>query len=120
MSVQALRKNKCDVCLFVISDLHQHKCGRGLEAAGELLVVREKKLVDKYMVKTGMLRFSFLLECCQPGSFPDSQLMAAMLDLVGCRALLFLSLFLFHSVLVLLSVVCVCVYNMCDSKLIAD
>lgn len=67
-----------------ISDLLQHKCGRGLDSGAELLVVREKKLVDKYMIKSGMLRFSFLLECCQPGSFPDSQLLAAMLDLVGC------------------------------------
>lgn len=87
-----------------------------MEAAGELLVVREKKLVDKYMVKTGMLRFSFLLECCQPGSFPDSQLMAAMLDLVGCRALLFLLLFFilfwFYSVL------CVCVSVYCTTCVI--
>lgn len=31
----------------------------------------------------GMLRFSFLLEICSPGSVPDAQLVAALLDLVN-------------------------------------
>ena len=73
-----------DLVVVSLSDLHQQKSGRGHDAGSEQLVMREKKLVDKYLIKSGMLRFSFLLECCQPGSFPDSQLMAAMLDLVGC------------------------------------
>ncbi|KAL8568215.1 hypothetical protein ACOMHN_027738 [Nucella lapillus] len=62
-------------------DLHQHRSGRGQESGSEVLVLKEKKLVDRYLVKSGMLRFSFLLECCHPGSFPDPQLLAAMLDL---------------------------------------
>ena len=45
-------------------------------------MVREKRMVDKFLVKSGMLRFSFLMECCHPGSLPDPQLVAAMLDLV--------------------------------------
>ncbi|XP_076436361.1 protein unc-80 homolog isoform X3 [Babylonia areolata] len=62
-------------------DLQQQRSGRGQEAGSELLVLREKKLVDRFLIKSGMLRFSFLLECCHPGSFPDPQLLAAMLDL---------------------------------------
>ncbi|KAK3087178.1 hypothetical protein FSP39_002695 [Pinctada imbricata] len=56
-------------------------------------IVKEKKLVDKYLIKSGMLRFSFLLECCHPGSIPDPQLVAAMLELeapVVARAALLL------------------------------
>ncbi len=48
----------------------------------ELVVVKEKKLVNMYAVKCGMQRFSFILDCCQPGSVPDAHLIAAMLDLV--------------------------------------
>ena len=44
---------------------------------------REKKLVDCYIVKSGMLRFSFMVECCRPGLFPDAPLLAAMLNLVS-------------------------------------
>ena len=46
------------------------------------LVMREKRLVDKFIIKSGMLRFSFLLECCHPGTVPDPQLIAAMIQLV--------------------------------------
>ena len=46
-------------------------------------LMREKKMVDKFLIKSGMLRFSFLMECCQPGSLPDPQMVAAMLDLVS-------------------------------------
>ncbi|KAK7491630.1 hypothetical protein BaRGS_00017083 [Batillaria attramentaria] len=62
-------------------DLHQQKSGRSYEGGSDLLMVREKKLVDKFLVKSGMLRFSFMLECCHPGTFPDPQLIAGMLDL---------------------------------------
>ncbi|KAJ8299881.1 hypothetical protein KUTeg_021400 [Tegillarca granosa] len=51
------------------------------DTESETLIVREKKLVDKYIIKSGMLRFAFLLECCPPGSIPDPQLVAAMLEL---------------------------------------
>ncbi|XP_052242651.1 protein unc-80 homolog isoform X2 [Dreissena polymorpha] len=57
------------------------------------IVMREKKLVDKFIIKSGMLRFSFLLECCHPGSVPDPQLLAAMIQLdapVSARATLLL------------------------------
>lgn len=53
----------------------------------EVVIVKEKKLVDRYLVKSGMLRFSFLLECCHPGTLPDPQLVAAMLDLVRMTTL---------------------------------
>ena len=49
----------------------------------EVLVVREKRLVNSYAVKSGMLRFNFMLDCCQPGSIPDPHLIAAVLDLVN-------------------------------------
>lgn len=49
----------------------------------EVIVVREKRLVNAYLVKSGMLRFSFLLDCCQPGSVPDANMLAALLDLVS-------------------------------------
>ena len=45
-------------------------------------MIREKKLVNLFAVKSGMLRFNFLLDCCQPGSVPDAHLIAALLDLV--------------------------------------
>ena len=48
----------------------------------EMHFVREKKLVDKFIIKSGMLRFNFLLECSHPGTVPDPQLVAAMLQLV--------------------------------------
>ena len=49
----------------------------------ELIIVREKRLVNSYAVKSGMLRFNFMLDCCQPGSIPDPHLLAALLDLVS-------------------------------------
>ncbi|XP_036354476.1 protein unc-80 homolog isoform X2 [Octopus sinensis] len=50
-------------------------------AENDMWFRREKKLVDQYVIKSGMMRFSFLLECCAPGSLPDPQLVAAMLTL---------------------------------------
>lgn len=47
-----------------------------------MVVIRERRLVDAYAVKSGMLRFNFMLDCCQPGSVPDPHLIAALLDLV--------------------------------------
>ncbi len=49
----------------------------------EVIIIRERRLVHTYMVKSGMLRFNFLLDCCQPGSVPDPHLIAALLDLVN-------------------------------------
>ncbi|XP_063871430.1 protein unc-80 homolog isoform X10 [Scylla paramamosain] len=48
-----------------------------------VVLMRERKLVPLDLVRNGMLRFKFLLETCQPGSLPDPQLMAAVLDLPG-------------------------------------
>ncbi|XP_042207937.1 protein unc-80 homolog isoform X3 [Homarus americanus] len=48
-----------------------------------VVLVRERKLVPMDLVRNGMLRFNFLLETCQPGSVPDPQLIAAVLDLPG-------------------------------------
>ncbi|KAG7191052.1 hypothetical protein KM043_007098 [Ampulex compressa] len=47
----------------------------------EFVVLKERRLVPCKAVFDGMLRFSFLLETCQPGSVPDHYLMAAILDL---------------------------------------
>lgn len=49
----------------------------------EFVVLKERKLVPILPVYNGMLRFSFLLETCQPGSVPDPHLLAATLDLVS-------------------------------------
>ncbi|XP_021940294.1 protein unc-80 homolog isoform X4 [Zootermopsis nevadensis] len=60
----------------------------------EFVVLKERKLVPILPIRIGMLRFSFLLETCQPGSMPDPHLLAAALDLphapVVSRAALFL------------------------------
>lgn len=48
----------------------------------EFVVLKERRLVPCSAVFNGMLRFSFLLETCQPGSVPDPHLMASLLDLV--------------------------------------
>ncbi|EFN65650.1 Uncharacterized protein KIAA1843 [Camponotus floridanus] len=47
----------------------------------EFVVLKERRLVPCSAVFNGMLRFSFLLETCQPGSVPDPHLMASLLDL---------------------------------------
>ncbi|XP_058983127.1 protein unc-80 homolog isoform X4 [Musca domestica] len=47
----------------------------------EVVVLKERKLIPLEPVRIGMLRLSFLLETCAPGSFPDPQLVAAVLDL---------------------------------------
>ncbi|XP_011346095.1 protein unc-80 homolog isoform X3 [Ooceraea biroi] len=47
----------------------------------EFVVLKERRLVPRTAVFDGMLRFSFLLETCQPGSVPDPHLMASLLDL---------------------------------------
>ena len=65
--------------LSISPDLHKQKSA----VAGEVSLTREKKMVDRWLIKSGMPRFSFLIECCTPGSLPDPQLVAAMLDLVS-------------------------------------
>jgi len=57
----------------------------GMSAGKEAPTQREKKLVNSYIVKSGMLRFNFMLDCCNPGSLPDAHLIAALLDLVSTR-----------------------------------
>lgn len=49
----------------------------------EVVMLKERRLVPIEPVREGMLRFSFLLETCTPGSVPDPQLVAAVLDLVS-------------------------------------
>lgn len=48
----------------------------------EFVVFKERKLVATGPVYSGMLRLSFLLETCPPGSVPDAHLLASVLDLV--------------------------------------
>lgn len=43
--------------------------------------MKERRLIPTEPVREGMMRFSFLLETCAPGSVPDSQLIGAILDL---------------------------------------
>lgn len=50
----------------------------------EFVVLKERKLVPTLPVFNGMLRFSFLLETCSPGSVPDPHLITALMDLVSC------------------------------------
>ena len=57
--------------------------GVSVSAGKEVPVMREKKLVNSYIVKSGMLRFNFMLDCCNPGTLPDAHLIAALLDLVS-------------------------------------
>ncbi|XP_055936881.1 protein unc-80 homolog isoform X2 [Argiope bruennichi] len=60
---------------------------------GEFLVAKESKLVNIIAVKEGMMRLSFQMEACLPGSIPDPPLLAAALDLkapVVARAALYL------------------------------
>ncbi|KAL7063062.1 hypothetical protein AAHC03_01572 [Spirometra sp. Aus1] len=47
--------------------------------AGKLVV--ERKLVDISALREDLLDFSFLLECSEPGSLPESELVASFLDL---------------------------------------
>ncbi|XP_023210931.1 protein unc-80 homolog [Centruroides sculpturatus] len=61
------RRNSCDL---------EHSLREG-----EFFVIKESKLVNSILIRNGMLRFSFLLETCQPGSLPDPPLLAALLDL---------------------------------------
>ncbi|GFU92690.1 protein unc-80 homolog [Trichonephila clavipes] len=49
---------------------------------GEFLVAKESKLVNMIAVKDGMMRLSFQMEACLPGSIPDPPLLAAALNLV--------------------------------------
>lgn len=45
------------------------------------ITIRMSKTVPLQILKDGMLKFQFLLESCTPGTIPDAQLVAAMLDL---------------------------------------
>ncbi|XP_071097692.1 protein unc-80 homolog [Haliotis cracherodii] len=74
-------------------DFHHPRTGVNRDGNADTNIEQEKRLVDKFLIKSGMLRFSFLLECCHPGVFPDPHLVAAMLDLdapVSARASLLL------------------------------
>ena len=72
------------MCLYILIDGSKKESEGGSNLnTGEVLVVKEKKLVNAFLVKSGMLRFNFMLECCQPGSLPDPHLIAALLDLVN-------------------------------------
>lgn len=47
-----------------------------------MVIPRERKMVSGPAIYDGMLRLNFLLEACQPGTIPDANLIAAVLDLV--------------------------------------
>ena len=65
---------------------------------GDLILIRESKLVSLPAVRDGMIRFQFLLESCTPGTLPDPPLIAAMLDIkapVVARAAFYLEVRIF-------------------------
>ncbi|XP_074595949.1 unc80, NALCN channel complex subunit [Brevipalpus obovatus] len=65
----------------------------GIRPEESNLLLRETKLVCIPAIRNGMIKFSFLLESCSPGSFPDPPLIAAILDInapVIARASFFL------------------------------
>ncbi|CAH8538651.1 unnamed protein product [Dicrocoelium dendriticum] len=55
---------------------------KDLEHSGQETVV-EHRWVNVSALKEGLLDFSFLLECCEPGTIPEPQLVAALFDLVS-------------------------------------
>lgn len=61
------------------------------------MVAKESKLVNITAVKDGMLRLSFQMEACLPGTIPDPPLLAAALDLVSknFKMILFKKIFFF-------------------------
>ncbi len=87
---QLMEISRCNSCDFGGGGANEGTGGS--EAGGELdhyhHVVHEKVPVE--VVTEGMVRFSFLLETCAPGSVPDPLLIAALLDLVRSRKKLIL------------------------------
>lgn len=57
----------------------------------EFIVLKERKLISTSAVLNGTMRFAFLLETCPPGSVPDANLLASVLDLVSYDLIIFLS-----------------------------
>lgn len=45
------------------------------------VTIQRSKETHIQILKSGMLKYQFLLETCTPGTVPDAQLVAAMLDL---------------------------------------
>lgn len=79
-----LYKNQ-NLNLSFISDFSRRNSNEigDLSRESIFVVLKERRLVPKTVVYEGMLRFSFLLETCQPGSVPDHHLIGAILDLVS-------------------------------------
>lgn len=75
---------KLERVLELVTDFSRRNSMEFGEASreSEFVVLKERRMVPRNAVYDGMLRFSFLLETCQPGSVPDHYLMAAILDLV--------------------------------------
>lgn len=71
-----------EFCHIDFSRRSSYEYGEGPRES-EVVVLKERRLVPLKPVKEGMHRFSFLLEVCIPGSIPDPQLIAAVLDLVS-------------------------------------
>ena len=47
---------------------------------------RPSRPVDLQLLRRGLSKFRFLLDCGHPGSVPDASMLAALLDLVRCSA----------------------------------
>lgn len=48
----------------------------------EFVVLKERKLVQIKQLRTGIQRFSTMMEMCTPGSVPDASFLSAIFDLV--------------------------------------
>jgi len=48
----------------------------------EFVVLKERKLVLIKQLKSGIQRFSIMMEMCTPGSVPDAHILSAIFDLV--------------------------------------
>lgn len=51
----------------------------GCSLANEM---QEKRMVDLYLIRSGMMRFNLLLGVSQPGTLPEPEFIAALLELV--------------------------------------
>src|SRR6218665_2015061 len=86
--VHMILKHRSDYGWFFMQSENLDRSGHDFHAPPshrESIIIRERKLINSYAVKSGLLRFNFMLDCCNPGSLPDAHLIAALLDLVSIQ-----------------------------------
>jgi len=69
-----------------------------IERVGELytgsstsIEARERRLVDTYLIRSGMLRFNLMINVSYPGSLPEPEFLAALLQLVNNTCLIWIA-----------------------------